>query len=282
MSTDPKPLISIIVAVYNGARTLQQCIDSVVHQTYLNRELIIIDGGSRDGTAEILTENSDKINYSLSEPDQGIYDAWNKALVRARGEWICFLGADDYLWDADVLEKLIPHLAPAQKATRIVYCQSVMVDIEGNELARLGRPWPEIKRQFPYVMGIPHPATFYHRTVFASHGKFDTSFRIAGDFEFLLRELRSADALFVPGIVTTGMQHGGISSAGRNSLSVLKEMRIAQRKHGYAIPGAKWVMAYIRVRLRLCLWTCIGKNRSAGLLDWGRRITGRGPFWTRI
>ena len=90
------PLISIIVAVYNGEKTLQRCIDSVFSQTYPHKELIIIDGGSTDGTVDILQTNNDKITYWKSEPDNGIYQAWNKALDHAKSDWICFLGSDDY------------------------------------------------------------------------------------------------------------------------------------------------------------------------------------------
>ena len=96
------PKISIIVAVYNSKKTLQRCIDSVFSQTYPHKELIIIDGGSTDGTVDILRANNDKITYWKSEPDNGIYQAWNKALDHAKSDWICFLGADDYLWKPKV------------------------------------------------------------------------------------------------------------------------------------------------------------------------------------
>ncbi|MDL5501794.1 MAG: glycosyltransferase, partial [Candidatus Methanoperedens sp.] len=100
--------------VYNGAKTLQRCIDSVSNQSYLNKELIIIDGGSTDGTIEILRSSQDKITYWQSGPDNGIYDAWNKALDHARGDWICFLGSDDYLWKSNVFEEIMPHLVKAE------------------------------------------------------------------------------------------------------------------------------------------------------------------------
>lgn len=98
-------MISIIVAVFNGKITLQHCIDSVAQQTYPNKELIIIDGGSKDGTVNLLEENRNKISYWISEPDRGIYNAWNKGLEQTTGKWIIFLGADDYLWDVRVLER---------------------------------------------------------------------------------------------------------------------------------------------------------------------------------
>lgn len=89
---DSKPVTSVIVAVYNGAKTLQRCIDSVSNQTYPQKELIIIDGGSADGTVDILRVNNDKIAYWKFKPDRGIYHAWNKALDHVQGAWIYFWG----------------------------------------------------------------------------------------------------------------------------------------------------------------------------------------------
>ena len=91
---DSKPVTSVIVAVYNGAKTLQRCIDSVSNQTYPHKELIIIDGGSADGTVDILRANNDKIAYWKFKPDRGIYHAWNKALEHVQGAWIYFLGSE--------------------------------------------------------------------------------------------------------------------------------------------------------------------------------------------
>ena len=88
--------ISTVVAVRNGARTLQRCIDSVRNQAYPHKELIIVDGKSTDGTVEILSCNANAISWWISEPDIGTYAAWNKAMLHVKGEWICFLGVDNY------------------------------------------------------------------------------------------------------------------------------------------------------------------------------------------
>ena len=102
--------ISIVVAVRNGARTLQRCIDSVRNQAYPHKELIIIDGKSTDGTVGILSCNANAISWWISEPDIGIYAAWNKALLHVKGEWICFLGADDYWIASTVLAQAASRL----------------------------------------------------------------------------------------------------------------------------------------------------------------------------
>ena len=93
------PRISIITVVYNGASTLEQTILSVLKQTYSRIEYIIIDGGSKDGTVDIIKKYQDRIAYWVSEPDEGIYDAMNKGIRHASGDWIYFLGADDILYN---------------------------------------------------------------------------------------------------------------------------------------------------------------------------------------
>jgi len=98
------------VAVLNGAEKLQRCIDSVTNQTHPYKELIIIDGGSTDGTVDILMANDEKIAYWESKPDRGIYHALNKGLVKTRGTWICFLGAEDPFASDSTLETIALHL----------------------------------------------------------------------------------------------------------------------------------------------------------------------------
>jgi len=278
---DPKPLLTVIVAVFNGAATLQQCIDSVAQQTYPNKELIIIDGGSRDGTVDLLEANREQIRYWISEPDRGIYNAWNKGLARAKGEWICFLGADDYFWDARVLERLAGQLEKLPPDIRVAYGQIMMVNSDGTSLYPVGEPWEKIRGRFRQVMCIPHQGAMHRRSLFEQHGQFDESFRITGDYELLLRELKVTNAFFMPDVITVAMRQGGISSAPANSLLLLREVRRAQRLHGQYFPGRFWLMAMMRVYIRLLLWNTLGERMARKALDLGRRMMGLPPFWTR-
>ena len=278
---DPKPLLTVIVAVFNGAATLQQCIDSVARQTYPNKELIIIDGGSRDGTVDLLEANREQIRYWISEPDRGIYNAWNKGLARAKGEWICFLGADDYFWDARVLERLAGQLEKLPPDIRVAYGQIMMVNSDGTSLYPVGEPWEKIRGRFRQVMCIPHQGAMHRRSLFEQHGQFDESFRITGDYELLLRELKVTNAFFMPDVITVAMRQGGISSAPANSLLLLREVRRAQRLHGQYFPGRFWLMAMMRVYIRLLLWNTLGERMARKALDLGRRMMGLPPFWTR-
>lgn len=279
-SPSNSPLISVIVAVYNGKATLQQCLDSVAQQTYENIELIVIDGGSVDGTVDLLKANAEHISYWISEPDRGIYNAWNKALAQAHGEWICFLGADDFLWDAQVLERMAAQLLLVPVDVHVAYGQIMLLNNDGVGLYPVGQPWEEVKERFKQVMCVPHPAVMHRRSLFEQHGNFDESFRIAGDYEFLLRELKKADAFFIPGIVLTAMRQGGVSTDPTNTLFSLREVRSAQRKNGQHWPGWIWLMAFARAYFRLVLWSFFGEKTARRMLDVGRRFMGLPAYWT--
>lgn len=274
------PLISIVIAVFNGVETLQQCINSIAMQTYPNKELIIIDGGSNDGTVALLMSNNQQINYWVSERDSGIYNAWNKGLSQANGAWICFLGADDFLWKEDVLLHIASELASMPADIRLVYGQIMLLNNQGESLHLLGEPWEAVRVRFQQTMCIPHPGLMHHRSLFEQRGKFDESFRIAGDYELLLRELKLAEARFLPNVVVVGMRQGGVSSTPENSFQMMQEMRRAQRIHGLRI-GRYWLFAMVRVYLRLLLWKIFGEEYARKLLDIGRRIMGLPAFWTK-
>ena len=274
------PLISIIVAVHNGKATLQQCIDSVVQQSYANKELIIIDGGSRDGTMDLIEANKANIAYWVSEPDRGIYGAWNKGLAQANGEWICFLGADDYFWDREVLKRMADRLSAVPENIRVAYARIMRLDVNGQELGLEGEPWELAKNDIGEFLCIPHPGTMHRRSLFVEHGNFDESFSIAGDYEFLLRELISADAIHFPDIVSTGVRTGGISNVLGNTIRSLRERRRAQRMHGRTFPSRLWLNMMAKEYVRLLLWKIVGERLARRILDLRRRMHGLPPFWT--
>jgi glycosyltransferase involved in cell wall biosynthesis len=274
-------MISVVVSVLNGAANLQQCIDSVVRQSHADRELIVIDGGSTDGTLELMRCNAPHLAYWISEPDRGIYHAWNKALAQVRGEWICFLGADDYFWSADTLEQLAPILAAAYPPTRVVYGQVALVNEQGGETQRLGEPWEAVRDRFRQIMCLPHTGLMHHCSLFEAHGRFDESYRIGGDYEMLLRELRLGTARFVPGLVVAGMRHGGASTDPAKSLKMILEFRRAQIQHGLGRPGRHWLAAHLRARLLVWLWRMLGQRAAPYVFDALRLISGKSPYWTR-
>ena len=269
----PKPLISVIVAVYNGAKTLQRCIDSVSDQTYPNKELIIIDGGSTDGTVEIIRSNEDKVTYWKSEPDDGIYNAWNKALDHVSGDWILFLGSDDYLWKSNVFEEMIPHMIKAESQNiQIVYGQVARVTGDDEISCVDGFSWEYTWRSI-IIDGIgtfTHQGMFHHRSLFDHYGKFDESFKIAGDYELLIRAFKEGgDALFINGLIVTGMQIGGITS---NCIKMVKENAKARKKNQLKIITIPWIISYIWAICYPFLNFMIGEKNVRYLVNLGKRL----------
>lgn len=275
------PRISIIVAVYNGVATLQQCIDSVTQQIYQNKELIIIDGGSRDGTVDLLRANNEHIEYWVSEPDRGIFDAWNKGLEQASGEWICFLGADDYLWTKAVLEQMAAALQKIPADVLLAYAQIMLVNQNDEPLYPVGREWAEVKSRFMQGLCLPHQGVMHRRILFERHGNFDDSFRIGGDYELMLRELKTKDAKFIPGFIMTAMRQGGLSSNPEFSIEAMRDVRRGLKMHGKAFPGFLWLAAMVSIYIRLLLWRLVGGRMARKFLDFGRKIKRLPPYWTK-
>ncbi len=246
--------ISIIVSVMNSEKTLDSCIQSITTQTYPHHELIIMDGGSTDGSESIIKSYENKIAYWESKPDLGIYHAWNKALKHSRGEWICFLGADDYFWHKNVLADLYLFLKKAKETgIRIVYGQIVKINSKGQVLKQEGKLWNDIRWQMPHGMplGLPHPGLMHHRSLFEEHGVFDETYKIAGDYEFLLRELKTGEALHVEDLISVAHQIGGTADSLKINAQI--EVARARKKNGYRSVSWLWAVVFMRSLFRY-LW----------------------------
>jgi len=218
-----RPLISVVVAVFNGANIIQRCIDSVANQAFPSRELIIMDSASTDGTVSVLEKNSPDIAYWESKKDRGIAHAWNKALRQAQGDWIIFLGADDRLQDSGVFSDVSEYLR-CDPDHDIVYGRIVF---EGGTVHGLVLGADCDLRTMRRRMVIPNPAAFYRRSLFDEIGSFDESFRVAMDYELLLRK-KSLSVNFMDRIVTV-MGGEGVSSVLTGK--TLLEGRAAQIKN---------------------------------------------------
>ena len=255
-----QPHITVIIAVLNGVTNLQRCIDSVSDQIYPHWEIIVIDGGSSDGTIDILTANSQKIAYWESEADSGIYHAWNKGLSHANGDWICFLGADDYLWGENVLADFVPHLIRAYPSHRVVYGNVAVVSGHGETLALIEQPWEKASRRFFVAMSIPHPGTMHHRAIFDDLGGFDESFRMAGDYDLLLRELRCRAPCYVPDIIQAAWQEGGVTTHFPFLLRSVSERRKALNNNAVRLSPSRVIWMYVEETTRLLLKIVFGER----------------------
>ena len=217
------PKISIIIAVFNGGKTLSACLDSVINQSYQNKEIIIIDGGSKDNSIDIIRSKSKSITFWESEKDRGIAHAWNKGLKKASGEWIQFLGSDDTLYDSDVLNDVAHQIATSVNCD-VVYGQIIFAD--GQSTGKiLGQPfsWQVQKRR----MMIPHTGCFHRSQLFTQIGDFDESFKIALDYEILLRK-PNINALFLQRLIT---KMGGTGISSQLIFKSLRENKVAQIKN---------------------------------------------------
>ena len=280
------PSISVIVAVFNRVESLQRCIDSVTSQTYLNKELIIIDGGSTDGTVEILKANDRQITYWESERDRGIYHAFNKALAQAKGDWIYFLGSDDYLWDIHSLSNIAQKLENIKDTNVLLAYGKVAIDTQGGDVLQvINKPWQEIQNLFLQGCYICHQGVFHHKSLFEKHGQFDESFPITGDYELLLRELKFKDSqpLFIPDITVAAMQTGGFSTSPQHRIAILQEYAKARKKNQVLVflPLA-WVWGYVKALIWLTLKNTLSDRTVNSIADTYRSLTGRVPIWSKI
>ena len=222
-----KPLISIVTVVYNGEKYLQQTIDSVSNQTYSNIEYIIIDGGSSDGTIDLIKKNESQIDYWVSEPDKGLYDAMNKGISKAKGELIGMINSDDW-YESHAVETVVnSYLKNSEK--RIFHSDRYDVYPSGEKKVFAFNP-SVIK--FKYLaMTYNHPSMFVSQKLYNEY-KYNTSLKVYSDYQFTLTSfLKNKDQFVYINKPTVNFRLGGVS--GQIPLSkVLKESYLARRNSG--------------------------------------------------
>lgn len=277
-----KPFISVVVAVKNGAANLQRFIDSCIDQSYPCFEIVIMDGGSNDGTIDVIRSNADRITYWESRPDRGIAHAWNRALRHTTGEWIIFLGSDDYFHSPVVLDTFSKKIAPhSLENGRIVYAKVNLILPSGEIQGSHGSDWPSISPTFfSEKMMIPHQSCFHHHSVFEEFGLYDEDFSIAADYEFLLRILRSENPLFLPQFTVADMSLGGLSSQVSTLLVMQKEFDKALIKNGLEPKGYKRMCNVLIYRMLDVVVKYTGENTAKVLLDAFRIVLGKRTVWT--
>jgi putative colanic acid biosynthesis glycosyltransferase len=201
----PAPLVSVIIVCRNPGPALRTALGSVWQQENADPEVVVVDGASTDGTREWLAEQSGRLGAWVSEPDGGVYDAMNKALRLARGEWVLFLGADDRLADARVLAEARPLL---QASTSGVVVGEATYD--DGRVYRLGPTETAIRRNF-----VHHQAAFYRRSLFDAHGGFDPTLPTRADYDLNLRLLKAGAGFQAIPLRIAVCGSGGLSDSGR-------------------------------------------------------------------
>jgi glycosyltransferase involved in cell wall biosynthesis len=228
--------ISIITVCRNAEATLEEAIHSVAAQDYANREHIVVDGGSRDGTMAILERNKHTLARFVSEPDGGIYDAMNKGIALATGDVIGFLNADDCYAHAGVLSRIAAQFATPE----VEACYADLVYVDQHDPGRVVRYW----KSRDYVDGMfdsgwmpAHPTFYVRRDVYSRYGGYDTQYRLQSDFELTLRMLavHHVRAVYVPETWVRMRTGGATNRSIRNVIRGNLEAYHAARKNGLAV-----------------------------------------------
>src|SRR5574344_99862 len=200
--------ISIVTVCYNSKNNIESTISSVINQTYNNIEFLIIDGNSTDGTLDVIKKYSDKIAFWISEPDHGIYDAMNKGLRHATGEWICFMNSGDVFFNNEVIESVF---------NNSIYNQISVIfglTIRNDKVMKLN---PFFLSKHSLEMGFCHQSTFV-RTEIAKKIKFNTNFNIAADFSMIYSIYESNGSFFNINMPISIFDDTGVSSKNKKKL----------------------------------------------------------------
>ena len=206
--------VSILTATYNSSETLEDCIKSVANQTYPLIEHIIIDGGSTDGTLDVIKKYKNKIAKVISEPDKGIYDAMNKGLRSADGDIIGILNSDDMYADNSVIESVVSTITD----NNVDSCYGDLVYVDRDDTAKIKRQWKagEYKKEkFKKGWMPPHPAFFVKKEMYERYGYLNLDFPLAADYELMLRFLYryGITTAYIPKVLVK-MRAGGTSRPG--------------------------------------------------------------------
>lgn len=205
--------LSLITISFNSAPTIEDTIKSVIFQNYFDLEYIIVDGGSTDNTLEVINKYKNKIAKIISEPDKGIYDAMNKGIGMATGEVVGIINSDDFFIDDSVLSNVVNEFE--NNNVDAVYGDIVYVDREDtSKHVRYWKAGEYEKKKLNYGWIMPHPAVFIKKEIYNKFGLFNLDFKIAADYELLLRFLKNGMKVSYLPKTLVCMREGGFSASG--------------------------------------------------------------------
>jgi glycosyltransferase involved in cell wall biosynthesis len=241
--------ISIITVSYNSDKTIKETIQSVALQAYKDIEYIVVDGGSNDGTLEIIKSFGSVVSRVRSEPDAGIYDAMNKGLSLATGEVVGFLNSDDFFQDSQV----VGIIAEAMSDPAVDACYGDLVYVDRKNADRVIRYW----KSKEYVGGLcsigwmpAHPTFYARRILYKLHGGFDLNFKLQADFEMALRllDIVKIKTIYLPKVMVRMRIGGATNLSIKNIITGNIEASNACHKHGLS-GGIIFIMRKIASRI---------------------------------
>ena len=241
------PKFSIITVTYNAGAVLEDTIQSVITQTYRNVEYIIVDGGSKDHTLDIINRYREHIHTLVSEPDKGLYDAMNKGIRLATGDYLCFLNAGDELHEDDTLQLMV-HSITGTELPDVLYGETAIVDEEGHflRMRRLSAPESLNWKSFKDGMLVCHQAFFPRRELAEPY---DLRYRFSADFDWCIRIMKKSHTLHNTHLTLIDYLSEGMTT--RNHRASLHErFRIMCRHYGYLSTLARHAWFALRLLLK--------------------------------
>jgi len=246
------PLITVITVVFNNASQLEKTIKSVLSQSYVNIEYIIIDGGSNDGTFGILQKYSEKIDFWISEPDKGIYDAMNKGIEKATGSWINFMNSDDEFYSKDSIGEIFyDHICDS---IEIIYGDVVASDnVTSQDLMIKAKPIKQLWKE----MCFSHQSCFIRKETLMKY-MFNLKYSIAADYFLLLNLYKNKAAFFY--------HSGPIAKIAIHGVSYSKPQTAVEIKKAYSevyhdlLGNAYHTFAVITAFIRIFVKSLLGNN----------------------
>ena len=224
------PKFTIITVTYNAAKTIEGTIQSVITQSYKNIEYIIVDGASKDSTMSIVDKYKDRINKIVSEPDKGLYDAMNKAIALATGDYLCFLNAGDELHEDDTIQLMV-HSINSRRMPDILYGETAIVDRQGHfiRMRRLSAPEELNWKSFKRGMLVCHQAFFPRRDLVEPY---DLQYRFSSDFDWCIRIMKKSRHMHNTHLTIIDYLNEGMTTHNHQA-SLNERFRIMCRHYGY-------------------------------------------------
>ena len=251
-------LISIVTSTYNCLDDLTLTAESIKNQHFRNIQWIVIDGGSLDGTVEVIESYQSIIDFWVSEKDRGIYNAWNKAVCHLKGEWVIFLGAGDCFFNNDVLSFFVNYLFEKKPRNKLLY-GDVLQYVDGKVVYHHTEVEPDSFQGYRPVLPY-HQGIFHHKSLFLSaEDNFDESYRVVADSKFLLSALKKTSFQYI-GFKVAKMDLGGVSQSPTNSLLVMREFLRLEKEMGYILPKRKKFMYVVKSYIKYWFARAVGDD----------------------
>ena len=225
-----KPKFSIITVTYNAASVITPTLQSIAAQSYRNFEFLLIDGGSSDNTVELVRNSGVEIAVLVSERDKGLYDAMNKGIARATGDYLCFLNAGDSFHTPDVLEKMVASIADREQLPDILYGETSEVNEERQfvRMRRLQAPEKLDWRSFRNGMLVCHQAFFAKREIAPSY---DLKYRLSADVDWCIRVMKVSKDIVNTHIIIVDYLQNGLSLQ-HHRASLIERFKIMAKHYG--------------------------------------------------